>query len=216
VSRAAALTQRLLAFSRKQLLQPRVLDLGCILSDIGNMIRCLLAENIRLEISVGPGLAPVRADRSQLEQAILNLTVNARDAMANGGELAIRATTVHFDQIEAWSQNSVAPGDYVMLAVSDTGIGMNAETQSRIFEPFFTTKGPGKGTGLGLSTVYGVVKQSGGAISVESEIDRGSTFKIFLPACERENCCDEKASLPTSPTSGNENILLVEDQVTPT
>ena len=213
VSRAAALTQRLLAFSRKQLLQPRVLDLGCILSDIGNMIRRLLAENIRLEISVGPGLAQVRADRSQIEQAILNLTVNARDAMANGGELAIRATTVHFDQIEAWSQNSVAPGDYVMLAVSDTGIGMNAETQSRIFEPFFTTKGPGKGTGLGLSTVYGVVKQSGGAISVESEIDRGSTFKIFLPACERENCCDEKASVPTSPTSGNENILLVEDQV---
>jgi two-component system cell cycle sensor histidine kinase/response regulator CckA len=214
VSRAAALTQRLLAFSRKQILQPQVLDLGGILHEIGNMIRRLLAENIRLEISVDPGLAPVRADRSQLEQAILNLTVNARDAMANGGELVIRAKNVHFDRVEAWSQSSVAPGDYALLAVSDTGIGMNADTQARIFEPFFTTKGPGKGTGLGLSTVYGVVKQSGGAIAVESEIDRGSTFKILLPACERETCRDEKAPpLPTSSPAGNENILLVEDQV---
>ncbi len=213
VSRAAALTQRLLSFSRKQLLQPRVLDLGCVLYDIGTMIRRLLAENIRLEIDAGPGLVPVKVDRSQIEQAILNLTVNARDAMPNGGELAIRATNVHFDRGQTWSQGSVTPGDYVMLAVSDTGTGMNAETQSRIFEPFFTTKGPGRGTGLGLSTVYGVVKQSGGAISVESEPDRGSTFKIFLPACEREEYGAEKQPLSSSSTSGTETILLVEDQV---
>ena len=212
VARASALTQRLLAFSRKQVWQPRVLDMGSIVHDVGGMIRRLLAENIRLEIDIGPGLAAVRADHIQMEQAILNLTVNARDAMPTGGDLAIRAQNVHLDQPQAWTHGTTPAGDYVMLAVSDTGIGMNAETLSHIFEPFFTTKGPGKGTGLGLSSVYGVVKQSGGAISVESEPGGGSTFKIFLPAIEQKHRAEEKAPQPVSPAAGNETILLVEDQ----
>jgi PAS domain S-box-containing protein len=212
VSRAASLTQRLLAFGRKQLLQPRVLDLPPVLHEIGNMIRRLLAENIEIEIHVEPDLSPVKVDRSQFEQAILNLAVNARDAMPHGGRLTIYAQHARFEVAQTWRHGLVQPGTYVVLAVSDTGTGMSAQTQSHIFEPFFTTKEPGKGTGLGLSTVYGMVRQSGGAISVESETNQGSTFKIFLPACERENSLGEEPLFSRTSVSGNETILLVEDQ----
>jgi CheY-like chemotaxis protein len=180
------------------------------------MIRRLLTENIELEIAVESELFHIKADRSQIEQAIVNLTVNARDAMPEGGKLTIRAQNVRCDETKTWRHGSVQPGRYVTLTFSDTGTGMNADTLSRIFEPFFTTKGPGKGTGLGLSTVYGVVKQSGGAISVETEPNRGSAFKVFIPACEEEmeSCISEQMpAVPCSPASGNETILLVEDQV---
>jgi PAS domain S-box-containing protein len=212
VARAASLTERLLAFGRKQLLQPRILDLSSILHEVGNMIRRLLAENIELEVNVEPGLLSVKVDRNQIEQAILNLAVNARDAMPDGGKLTISAKNARFEEAQTWRHGSVQPGNYVVLGVSDTGIGMSAETQSHIFEPFFTTKGPGKGTGLGLSTVYGMVKQSEGAISVESEPDRGCAFKVFLPASEGESTPDEAQILPCAPACGNETILLVEDQ----
>jgi two-component system cell cycle sensor histidine kinase/response regulator CckA len=212
VARAASLTQRLLAFGRKQLLQPRVLDLPSVLNEIGSMIRRLLVENIEMEITVEPGLSPVKVDRSQLEQAILNLTVNARDAMPQGGKLTLCANNASFAQAQTWRHGAVQPGNYVVLSVTDSGIGMNAETQSHIFEPFFTTKEPGKGTGLGLSAVYGMVQQSGGAISVESDPNRGSNFKLFLPACEWESSPDKEPALSSSSTAGTETILLVEDQ----
>ena len=211
VARASSLTQRLLAFSRKQIWDPQVLDVSSVLHDVGGMIRRLLAENIRLEIDLGPAVSPVRADRGQLEQALLNLMLNARDAMVNGGDLRIRAGNIHLDRPQTWSHGSIPPGDYVVLAISDTGVGMSPETQAHMFEPFFTTKGPDKGTGLGLSTVYGVVQQSRGAILVESEPGRGSNFKVFLPACQPDIRCEERGSAALSSTPGHETILLVED-----
>jgi PAS domain S-box-containing protein len=211
VARASSLTQRLLAFGRKQLWQPRILDMSSVLRDVGGMIRRLLAEDIRLDMEIGTGLAPVRADRGQLEQAILNLALNARDAMSSGGELTIRAHNVHFDNSQTWGHSFAAPGDYVMVGVSDTGTGMSAETQAHMFEPFFTTKGPDKGTGLGLSTVYGVVQQSGGAILVDSEPNHGSTVKIFLPVCTLVNRREEKSTPAIAPAPAKETILLVED-----
>jgi PAS domain S-box-containing protein len=211
--RATSLTSQLLAFSRKQLLQPRVLDLASILNDVGRMLARLLAANIVLKIETEPGLARVKVDQSQLEQAILNLAVNARDAMPEGGTLTIQAQNAHFGEAQVWRHSSLPPGAYVLLAVSDTGTGMDAETQARIFEPFFTTKGPGKGTGLGLAMVYGVVKQSDGAISVYSEPGRGTTFKIFLPRCEEQASPNRGEPLPSAQVNGNETILLVEDQV---
>jgi len=214
VNRAASLTSQLLAFSRKQLLQPRVLDITAVLRGVTRMLARLLTENIKLKIEIERGLARVKVDQSQLEQALVNLAVNARDAMPNGGKLTIQAGSTHFDEAQAWRHCSVQPGKYVMLAVTDTGTGMDAETQARIFEPFFTTKAPGKGTGLGLPMVYGVIKQSGGAISVYSEPDKGTTFKIYLPACEAEVAAGEESD-PRTPAqvNGSETILLVEDQV---
>ncbi|MFY9561590.1 MAG: ATP-binding protein [Terriglobales bacterium] len=213
VNRAASLTSQLLAFSRKQLLQPRVLDISSVLSGVARMLARVLAENIELKIEIEPGLARVKVDQSQIEQAILNLAVNARDAMPEGGTLTIQAQSIHFGEAQAWRHCSVQPGAYVVLAVTDTGTGMDTETQARIFEPFFTTKGPGKGTGLGLPMVYGFIKQSGGAISVYSEPGRGTTFKIFLPQSEEEATPDPKEQQPVAEVNGNETILLVEDQV---
>ena len=212
VARATSLTQQLLAFSRKQFLQPRVLNLGCVLPDLGNMIRRVLTENIALQMKVEPHLYRVKVDRTQIEQAILNLTVNARDAMPKGGEIAISATNLQLDRPTTLTQGSLEPGNYVLLAVQDSGIGMDEETQSHIFEPFFTTKKPGKGTGLGLSTVYGVMKQSGGAISVESAPHRGTLFKLFFPECKESGAADEKSAPVLQPLEGNETVLFVEDQ----
>ncbi|MBI1741237.1 MAG: response regulator [Candidatus Koribacter versatilis] len=213
IQRAASLTSQLLAFSRKQLLQPKVLDISSVLNGAARMLARLLAENIELKIEIEPGLARVKVDQGQLEQALLNLAVNARDAMPEGGTLTIQAQGIQFDEGQAWRHCSVQPGAYVMLAVSDTGSGMDTETQARIFEPFFTTKGPGKGTGLGLPMVYGVIKQSGGAISVYSEPGKGTTFKIFLPQCDAEASPDSKEQPPQTEVNGSETILLVEDQV---
>lgn len=213
VTRAASLTSQLLAFSRKQLLQPKVLDLTSVLTGVGKMLARLLSESIELKIESDPALAKVKIDRSQIEQAILNLAVNARDAMPNGGTLTIHAQNIHFYEAHVWRHSSVQPGSYVMLAVSDTGVGMDTKTQSHIFEPFFTTKDPGKGTGLGLSMVYGFVEQSGGAISVYSELGRGTTFKMFLPQCEAEDSTNQKQPSFSASVTGNETILLVEDQL---
>jgi len=213
VHRAAALTSQLLAFSRKQLLQPRVLDVSSVLDGVARMMARLLAENIDLKIEIENNLARVKVDQGQLEQALLNLALNARDAMPDGGTLTIQAKSIQFDEPQNWRHSSVQPGPYVMLAVTDTGTGMDTATQARIFEPFFTTKGPGKGTGLGLPMVYGIIKQSGGAISVYSELGQGTTFKIFLPECQAEASPDPKQPPPASEVSGHETILLVEDQV---
>ena len=212
VQRAAALTSQLLAFSRKQFLQPRVLDVSEVLNGVARMLARLLPENIELKIESESDLAKVKVDQSQLEQALLNLALNARDAMPGGGTLTIRAASIQFDEAQNWRHSTVQPGAYVMLAVRDSGTGMDTATQARIFEPFFTTKAPGKGTGLGLPMVYGVIKQSGGAISVYSEPGQGTTFKIFFPQCEAEAVSDEKQP-PAAGVSGSETILLVEDQV---
>ena len=181
VTRAASLTNQLLAFSRKQVLRPKVLDLNMVLDEVSKMLERLIGKDIELRVVHGSSLGRVKADPSQIEQVILNLAVNSRDAMPDGGTLTIETRDVELDENDSRNHQGVPAGRYVMLAVSDTGDGMDTETQARIFEPFFTTKAPGKGTGLGLATVYGVVKHSDGWIWVDSEPGRGTTFKIYLP-----------------------------------
>jgi PAS domain S-box-containing protein len=211
-TRAASLTRQLLAFSRKQILQPKVLDLGVVLTEIGKMLDRLLGSTITLHLQIEPVLGNVKVDRSQLDQAILNLAVNARDAMPDGGTLTIQAQNVDFSETQIWQHSSLPPGSYVVLEIGDTGVGIDPDAQSRIFEPFFTTKAPGKGTGLGLAMVYGVVKQSDGAIAVWSERGRGTIFKIFFPKCDEGTALHQ--SVPSDPerSTGSETILLVEDQ----
>lgn len=210
--RAAALTHQLLAFSRKQILQPKVLDLNQVVFEMNKMLQPLIGEDIDLLTKLKPDLGMVKADPGQLEQVLMNLSVNARDAMPRGGKLTIETTNVYLDEEYASRHLSIVPGWYVMLAVSDTGSGMDAQTQERIFDPFFTTKEVGKGTGLGLSTVYGIVKQSGGNIWVYSEVGRGTTFKVYLPCVNR---CAEKPEFNIDRnqlSEGNETVLLVEDE----
>ena len=209
--RAAALTRQLLAFSRRQVLQPKVVDLGLLVADLQRMLQRLLGEDVDLVVSGGDGLGTVRVDPGQIEQVVMNLAVNARDAMPGGGTLIIATSNVDLDEPLATAHAPVAPGSFVVLAVSDTGHGMDPATRARIFEPFFTTKPPGQGTGLGLATVYGIVKQSGGSITVYSEVGRGTTFKIYLPriAATAVSAVEE---LPRESLSGQETILLVEDQ----
>ncbi|MBM3802141.1 MAG: PAS domain S-box protein [Acidimicrobiia bacterium] len=205
--RAADLTRQLLAFSRKQVLQPQVLDLNAVVLGMDKMLRRLIGADVELVTVLEPSLAPVRADRSQIEQVILNLAVNARDAMTRGGKLTLKTTN-----IEAGAPGVPAGVSRpVLLAVSDTGCGMDAETQARIFEPFFTTKQQGKGTGLGLSTVYGVIEQSGGRIVVESELLHGTTFRIYLPQAEVEHSAAAEHGQMDLPI-GTETVLLVEDE----
>jgi len=210
--RAATLTRQLLAFSRKQVLQPKVLDLNDVVAGMIKMFARVIGENIDLAFLPGSKLAPVKADPGQMEQVLLNLVVNARDAMPDGGRLTIETCNVELDSVSASQHSAMEAGNYVMLIVTDTGCGMDAGTQARVFEPFFTTKGPGKGTGLGLATVYGVVKQSGGFIWVYSEVDRGTTFKIYLPqaAVEMDHAVPEKTSRRAR--AGTETILFVEDE----
>jgi two-component system, cell cycle sensor histidine kinase and response regulator CckA len=209
--RAAGLTRQLLAFSRKQMLDPQVLNIQEVVSDMEKILRRLIGEDIQLATTTATNLWPVRADRSQVEQVILNLAVNSRDAMPNGGKLTIETANVELDS--SYSRHAVVePGEYVMLAVSDTGTGMDAATQAHVFEPFFTTKEKGKGTGLGLATVYGIVKQSGGYIWVYSEVGKGATFKVYLPRVHGENQhASKKIDLKIS-KRGSETILLVEDE----
>lgn len=209
--RATTLTRQLLAFSRKQLLELKVVDVNAIVADMERLLRPLIGENVEFVTNLSPEAAHTRADAGQLEQVLMNLVVNAKDAMPTGGALTLQTEKVVVDESHRRGQTFIRPGDYVMLSVSDTGMGMDKETQSRIFEPFFTTKEKGKGTGLGLSTVYGIVKQSGGYVMVQSDVGRGTTFQIYLPRVEGTA---EKHSAPTAPTAlgGTETVLLVEDE----
>jgi two-component system, cell cycle sensor histidine kinase and response regulator CckA len=209
--RAAALTQQLLAFSRKQVLEPKILDLNSIVAEVEKMLRRLIGEDVDLEIISSPTLGSVKADRSQIEQVILNLAVNARDAMPQGGKLKIETMNADLDEDDARRKRYVVPGHYVMLQVSDTGTGMTAEVQSHIFEPFYTTKEQGKGTGLGLATVYGVIKQSGGYIWVESEIGKGSKFQVYLPRAEGV-AIEPARKEPSLAAHGPGTILVAEDE----
>ncbi|HEX9054977.1 MAG TPA: CHASE3 domain-containing protein [Gemmatimonadales bacterium] len=209
--RAAALTQQLLAFGRKQVMQPTLVDLRELLDDTGHLLERLIGEHIDLAIVAGPLLGPVLADRSQLDQVLLNLALNARDAMPDGGRLTIEARDTPLTDEYAGTHFAVAPGSYVRIAVSDTGQGMTPDVQARIFEPFFTTKQHGKGTGLGLSTVFGIVKQLGGHIFVYSEPGHGSTFKVYLPRAEGVPEPARAAAEPVGWVGGSETVLVVED-----
>lgn len=209
--RAASLTRQLLAFSRQQILTPSILNLNSLVQDMAKMLPRLLGEDIAVSSSLSPDLGVVRADQSQIEQVIMNLAVNARDAMPDGGTLRIETRNVELDQAYAWQHAGAKPGQYVMLAVIDTGTGIDPDTLAHIFEPFFTTKEVGKGTGLGLATVYGVVKQSGGYVWVESKRGQGASFQIFLPRVAEPAAEDSGTTPLDEALGGSETILLVED-----
>lgn len=209
--RAASLTRQLLAFSRKQILVPQVLRLGDAVAEVAPMLRRLISESIDLQ-TITHDSGRVKADAGQIEQVLVNLTVNARDAMPNGGRLTIETADVSLDEHFARQHAPARPGPHVVLAVSDTGHGMDAVTQSRVFEPFFTTKAKGQGTGLGLATVYGIVKQSGGHIWVYSELGRGSIFKVYLPQTDEPVQTARAPSVAVNDVRGTETILMVEDE----
>jgi PAS domain S-box-containing protein len=210
--RAASLTRQLLAFSRKQVLQPKVLDLNAVVSDLETMLRRLIGEDLELSTVLDPKVGAIKVDPGQIEQIILNLAVNARDAMPRGGTLTIETKNVFLDDQYAKTHVAVTPGPFVMLAVSDSGTGIDPQTRSHIFEPFFTTKEVGKGTGLGLSTVYGIVKQSGGNVLVHSEVGLGTTFKIYLPRTDESPPLSERDTGSLGFLRGTETALLVEDE----
>src|SRR3989440_3889111 len=210
--RAAGLTRQLLIFSRQQVLEPRALDLNALVANLEKMLQRLIGEDIELLTKPADSLGAVRADAGQLEQAIVNLVVNARDAMPQGVRLTIETAEVDLDRSYVTGHVPTQPGRYVLLAISDTGVGMDAATKARLFEPFFTTKEPGRGTGLGLATVYGIVKQSGGYIWAYSELGHGTTFKMYLPrVAELAEASESTRGTPT-PTGGSETVLVVEDQ----
>jgi PAS domain S-box-containing protein len=206
---AATLTRQLLAFSRRQVLQPAVLDLNSVVSNVEKMLRRLIGEHIDLELKQAPELPRIRVDAGQLEQVLLNLAVNARDAMRDGGRLSIETSDI---TLPANNEYELPAGRCVMLRVKDTGCGMTPAVQARLFEPFFTTKAPGKGTGLGLSTVYGIVKQSGGAITVDTAPGKGAVFIVVLPAATGADETAAPAAAPSAPVKRSETVLLVEDE----
>jgi PAS domain S-box-containing protein len=211
--RATTLTRQLLAFSRKQLLELKVVDLNVIVEDMERLLRPLIGENIELQTQLARDLGRTRADAGQIEQVIMNLVVNSKDAMPNGGKITIQSGNAQLKHDDLGREYSyIKPGDYVVLSVSDTGHGMDKETQLRIFEPFFTTKEKGKGTGLGLSTVYGIIKQSGGYVLVESELQRGTTFRIYLPRVEDALEPVNATGASSLQNGGSETVLLVEDE----
>jgi PAS domain S-box-containing protein len=210
--RATSLTRQLLAFSRMQVLQPRVMNLNEVVEDMGRLLPRLIGEDIDLEIRTAKNLGAIKADASQMEQVIMNLVVNARDAMPNGGRLLIETSNEDLDSAYNAVHPVVRQGSYILLAVSDNGTGMDAETQAHIFEPFFTTKPQGKGTGLGLATVYGVVKQSGGFVWVYSELGKGTSFKIYLPRVDQPVVKSGLTQFVSDVPRGTETILLAEDE----
>jgi len=210
-ARAATLTRQLLAYGRKQFLHPETLDLNKFITGMDGVFRHLMGGGVQTQIISAPGLRAIKADAGQIEQVIMNLAMNARDAMPNGGNLTLETASVSFGEESLYRYPELKAGDYVMLAITDTGLGMSAEVKARVFEPFFSTKEVGQGTGLGLSTCYGIIKQSGGHISVYSEIARGSTFKIYLPQVEEEAEVSTRSPTPHELPGGTETILLVED-----
>jgi len=212
--RAAGLTHQLLAFSRKQVLDVRVLDLNEVIAGMEEMLRRLIGEDIDLAIAYSPSLGKVKADPGQIEQMLMNMVINSRHAMPAGGKLTIETADSFLDRNYARTHTEVEPGWYAMFAVSDTGHGMDAKTISRIFDPFFTTKDKGVGTGLGLSTVYGIIKQHHGHVTVYSEVNRGSTFKVYLPRVEDVSQPEARTVRTISMPEGTETILVVEDEST--
>ena len=211
--RATTLTRQLLAFSRKQLLELKVVDVNAVVADMERLLRPLIGENMELSTRLAAGVGCTRADAGQLEQVIMNLVVNAKDAMPNGGKIVIRTDNANLDESYRREHTFIKPGPYVMISVRDTGHGMDRDTQARIFEPFFTTKEQGKGTGLGLSTVYGIIKQSGGYVFVQSEVGRGTVFTIYLPRVDEPS--EVHGATPASSVTaggGSETVLLVEDE----
>jgi two-component system, cell cycle sensor histidine kinase and response regulator CckA len=211
--RATSLTRQLLAFSRKQVLEPKVLNLNTIVIDVERMLNRLIGEDISVSTALAPSIGRVKADPGQIEQVLINLAVNARDAMPQGGKLTIETANVELDETYTQAYSELRAGSYAMLAVTDSGIGMTETTKARIFEPFFTTKEPGKGTGLGLATVFGIVKQSAGHIAVYSELGKGTTFKIYLPMVEDPVAIGKTNAKGQPNFRGNETILLVEDDL---
>jgi PAS domain S-box-containing protein len=208
---ASALTRQLLAFSRRQVLHPRVLDVNAIVAGMEVMLQRIIGDDVSVAVRLADGLAAVEADRAQIERVILNLAANARDAMPDGGALTIETSNVEVGEAQAVAHADGGTGPHVLLAVSDTGVGMDEDVRSHLFEPFFTTKPPGQGTGLGLATVFGVVKQSGGGIYVYSEPGRGTTFKIYLPACAPGRVEADPDGADIRAQRGSETILVVED-----
>jgi two-component system, cell cycle sensor histidine kinase and response regulator CckA len=212
IQRAAQLTSQLLTFSRKQVAQPKSVDLNKVVTSVSGMLRPLLGENVRLDWQAAAALPAILADAAMLEQVLVNLAVNARDAMPRGGDLVVRTSSCHFDEQEAHYRPQARAGQFVCLQVQDSGCGMDAPTMERIFDPFFTTKGVGKGTGLGLATVYGIVKQHDGWVEVTSQVGVGTTFKVFLPAIQIEASQTEFVTNTGEVRGGDETILLVEDE----
>ncbi len=211
-TRAAALTKQLLAFSRQQILQPKVLNLNEVVTESVAMLSRLIGEDIELSTKLSPNLWPVKVDAGQMNQVIMNLAVNARDAMSDGGKLIIQTANVELDQTYLHAHRDVKAGPHAVLSISDTGCGMDEKTKARMFEPFFTTKETGKGTGLGLATVFGIVKQSGGHVTVYSEVGRGTTFKVYLPIDEAAAETSNEKSVQTALPRGTETVLVVEDE----
>jgi PAS domain S-box-containing protein len=212
LAHASSLTRQLLAFSRKQVLKPKLLALNSVVADMTHLLRRVLGETIRLEMKLAEATPWIRADPGQMEQLILNLAINARDAMGQGGTLGIQTSNVTFAEPKTLSSGHLPAGSYALLSISDSGCGMTPEVLSHLFEPFFTTKGLGKGTGLGLSNVYGVVKQTGGDISVTTTVGWGTTFHIYLPRFEAQTVVEEPPPLAPVQGGGCETILLVEDE----
>jgi PAS domain S-box-containing protein len=209
---AAGLTRQLLAFSRKQIIEPTLLDLNALVTDMRAMLERLIREDVTVVLNLGPELAPVKADRGQVEQVVMNLAVNARDAMPGSGTLTIETANVELDEDYAKTDLSVKPGPYVVLTVTDTGTGMTPQVQARLFEPFFTTKAVGTGTGLGLATVHGIVTQSGGSVSVSSEVGRGTSFKVYFPRADAEAVVVEGPPPIARLHPGAQTVLVVEDE----
>ncbi len=209
--RASALTNQLLCFSRRHIMQPRVINLSSVITQGERMLRPLIGEDVELVRHLGPDVWNIRADPNQLDQVLVNLVVNSRDAMPGGGRITIETANAKLDESYPRTHLGIEPGEFVMLAVSDTGFGMDAATRERIFEPFFTTKEAGRGTGLGLSTVYGIVKQSGGDVWVYSEPGVGTTFKLYFPRVAGPEEVEVRATAPKRSLSNGETVLVVED-----
>jgi len=210
-ARASSLIDHLLAFSRRQILQPRVINLNDIVSQLRKMLDRLIGEDVRIQTQLAPDLGNTKADPGQIEQVLMNLAANARDAMPSGGMLSLQTANVDLNCISCGPDFNVPPGSYICLTVRDTGIGMDANTRARIFEPFFTTKPAGKGTGLGLATVYGIIKQSGGFVCVESEPQSGATFRIYLPRVNEPVEHVAQVAARSAPHGGHQTILVVDD-----